>query len=381
MIDFHLTIEDIENEAQLVHFVWFLALYGWLMLRTHCFMRADVKPEEHRWQRMLLWLGVLGLSVCCFTQGDFYHYAGYVYSYTPEEDVHLEPFYTALIDAVGGSYLIWRLVVWGMALVAFGLTAKRLDIPCEAAMYVLLVLFIPTFSYARASLAFAVYGLGLSFLIRPLDNKWMSYALAVALIAVCPLFHTSAYFLWGLTLCLMLPKTKKGVIVILCLFPILALAVQYAYGHSDVLIQKLSNDRIADSIAFYKYDYDSALGQGWAARVQHGLEFSVYYVAAVIAVVLLWQSDEDDRVGHSLRCLALLVLTNVLVSTAIFFAMEDMMVFYYRTIYMSLVPISLMVAGAHHKHALSPRWTYGILTIGVLSIVWHMSYGIYLANL
>lgn len=381
MFDFSLSIEDIEQEATLLHFVVFLLVYGWVILRSRCFLQPEIKADEHRWQQGLLWMGLLGLCVCGFTMGDFYHYADIVFFYENGDELHLEPFYIWLLEALKNNYFLWRCVIWGMGLCLFYVTTKRLEIPSYTAGFILFALFVLTYSYARASLAFTLFALGFSFLCKPLPTKWLSYLIGLAIIALCPCFHSSAYVLCGLTLCLLIPKNKWSVIIMVSVFPILLLLCLWAFNQSDALMKLFPIQYIEDSIDFYKYEYDGVLGFGIAARIKYIFEFSVYYLSAIIAILLLTQPQEDDKVGRSTRCLAMLVLSNVLVSSAIWFFPIETKVFYYRTLYMSAVPISLMVADAAHRKLIRPKWIYGLVLVGILFVLYSTMYGIYIKKL
>ena len=102
---------------------------------------------------------------------------------------HVEPFYVSLYNIVGGNYILWRMIVWGIANIFTVLTIKRMgdDVNLFTILFILLPLL--GFYYVTRNV------LGLSILFYALayfdyKNIW-SWLFVAAAIVFTPEFHNS----------------------------------------------------------------------------------------------------------------------------------------------------------------------------------------------
>ena len=213
-----------------------------------------------------------------FFSGDFYHYIEWVEKANVLWDInefsHIEIAYQYISSFVNGSYFPFRFIVWGGEILLIGITAKRYDVSVKLTLYLILLLFPVLYSYARASLAMAVYFFGLSFVLKPIKNRLLSYILAALFIIICPIFHRSIYVLIAITPITLLPlfysfRSKwKLFLYILCI----AISV---YAFSKVLLYLDLVEIIGDETLqakLTKYSEKEVLEKGLAGKLKTLLE-------------------------------------------------------------------------------------------------------------
>ena len=220
MIDF---TADIEKETTLFHLVLFFIIYLTMIVRYRkvLFSKGEVLYPSGWKNNIPFLLCCLFLIIAAFNRGDFFHYFDIVKNFNSIPVTHMERFYEWLIVALNSNYLLWRIVVWGGAFLLFLLTAKRMNLNSVLPSLVLFACFINCFNYSRFSLACAVYFWGLSFILRPIGNKILSYILGGALILSCQFFHSSTSVLIIITPVIWLPYSKQVIILAIILTPII----------------------------------------------------------------------------------------------------------------------------------------------------------------
>ena len=134
-------------------------LYLFILLKYWNFRRIKSDNGDSK----MLFLLVCLFAVCSFYNGDYFHYEQVVRNVLPfSERFGLEDFYGYLINFTHHNYLLFRIVVWGGALLLVVFIAKLYDASIYGVIYFLFALYMSTFDYSRASLGMAVYFMGLS---------------------------------------------------------------------------------------------------------------------------------------------------------------------------------------------------------------------------
>ena len=140
--------------------------------------------------------GILLILLFCifpFWGGDYFHYKDSFDIIKMGGYTHLEAMYSWLILNVVDDYSIFRLIIWGFALTLLFLAYKRVGQNFDQALYYFAALYLPWFSYARASLAMACILLGITFLVKPIRRfKIMSMIMGVTMVGGAIFFHKSA---------------------------------------------------------------------------------------------------------------------------------------------------------------------------------------------
>ena len=173
--------------------------------------KLNEKPKTLTW--------ILALLFCLFSyfNSDYFHY---------EEDLmqldqsYKDFFYYYIAEISGRVYWLFRLIIWGSALLLFYFTSNRLGLHKNLSIFVFSVFFLPTFCYARASLAMALYFDGLSFLVSPKPNhKIFSFIIGLLFILSSFLGHRSFLVIIALTPVIFIRFRKWHMIVLILAFP------------------------------------------------------------------------------------------------------------------------------------------------------------------
>lgn len=172
---------------------------------------------------------ILMLVVFCtlaYYVGDFPHYAiNYKECLMSSTPIHVEPVYFWLMKNVPHSYLFWRFVVWGGAVILWVMMYRRMKIPRKYACMAMTLVLLYYFAAPRQSLAFAILFLSLTFIFYPMKNKSISYIIAFVGIYLSLFFHRSMIMYVLLVVLAFIPLKKTFFIGTALAFPFLYGAV------------------------------------------------------------------------------------------------------------------------------------------------------------
>lgn len=372
MFDFHL---NIEKEAQLWHFFFFLFFYLLAYIASRKYVLGKYNTDKvPAYATFCFCISLLVLTIAPYTQGDFYHYAEIVQ--TGVGFAHLEDIYIWLVDVVGRNYFVWRIVVWGTAMLVVYITAKRLDVDVRYTFWVLFFFYINIFSYARASLAFAVYFCGLSFLLKPgkgLICKIISICFGLLLILSSQYFHSSAFALIAVTIVVLIPLNKK-------LIPIYAIVGLFLANEViNIIVEKLlSSESMTSEVVAEKFSYSQSSSvdtfSGLSAILNYILQYGAYYIPVIIITKSFYKySKQFDVVSRNLYK----IIIGLLFGSAFFLLSEETFLFFYRILYMATIPITLELVYLY-THSFVSRKAFLFCLYWALTnmIYWHV-YGIY----
>lgn len=233
---------------------WCVCLYLFTIL---CYKNRFVNPaylfNPKKSSRFLVFCFVL-FALTVFCAGDFFHTIDFVQNTTIKQDLseymHFEMVYQYLAIFCGGNYWLFRLIVWGGAILLVGFVAKRLEADKGLVLFIIFIFAAVNFSGARMYLGMAIYFLGLSFIIKPTGKHSLpiSYALGFLIILQAPFFHRSMYALVAATPLYFLPNFigEKGTYYRVILFGVCgAVAVAFLSGLLYVLDFSFLDERTA----------------------------------------------------------------------------------------------------------------------------------------
>lgn len=374
MLDFHINanVETTLLDLFIVLFVYLLTVLG---NRKLVIGSSRLLPSNIVWRNYLgLLLGIVFLQIAAITRGDFYHYGDFVQHFTPSTESHMEPFYVWLIGFTHRNYLLWRVIIWGGALLLTYLTAKRLEINSVYTFFFLCVCFIFTFNYARTSLGIALYFYGLSFLIKPGGRKIISYIFGVILIYLSKNFHSSMYILIILTPFLFIKLKPIWIFAIL-------LVAYWGYSKIQVFAPELfayfnaGEDVLENRWDLYvvQSEYGS---QGLGGRIHEYLLYGSYYLlfAIITYIVLIKQQGKIEKP----ILLMYRILFAVVFMASIFGIAIDAPIFFYRTLYMATIPLCLISSYLYTNCMLPQKWAKMFLLFCVANVGYEFLYNIYL---
>lgn len=278
----------------------------------------------------------------CYT-GDFFGYKALVEIYEAGlQGFHLEPVYQYLILLIHNNYVLFRIVVWGGAVLCIVRTAKILNINILLTLYIVFLLFTTQFCYARATLAMAVYFLGLSVFLTGRETK-RAYViiLGLALLMCSFLFHNSMIVVIALTLFCFLPITKKTIVPILIGLFILGVGIDTFMSSFQDAILGMGDTQISGKIEYSREAYEgrrsvNATFFGWVSLIWG---YVPYYLTFIIVAIEMLKNKvhKGPMVGLFRVTFALVVMSTML----LIFSVQSI-TYFYRYLYMSFIPLSIL---------------------------------------
>jgi hypothetical protein len=318
--------------------------------------------------------GVILLFVFCLfsvQDTDYFHYMDCLNMLKYGVKTHLEDVYAEIAEFVDYSNLWFRTVVWGSALSIFLLSVKHLGIKMDVVLFFFVTIFITKFSYARVSLAMAMGMCGYALLVKPLNNKALSFPLGITIIACSLMFHKSAIFWIAVFCCSVIKLNKQRMIILLVLYPLCAYIFQkYAVQY----FMKSAEEALVETAMGYLEEEEG----------MHGLSYCINIILTRIPYYLLLFSIIKSILTNKYAVLAnyekrIVNVAFYVICFSSFFLFDteaNTNVMYYRLLYYSILPLSLLAA-IFHKHGFNPRLTKMSVIIGSCSIVYFFLYSFY----
>lgn len=296
------------------------------------------------------------------------------------EHVPMESFYLWLVDKVCTDYLQFRMIVWGLALILFIFTLRRLRLNLGLALFFFCSIYLIYFSYARASLAMSLLFAGYSLLWEhnrkvALKNKLIGLSL-IGLSFFC--HKSSALGIAAVVGAIIVKKWgRNGVIIVLLAFPLLVFAMQF-------FLQDLFGTIVSDE--------DSTLGQyaqvganymdkqsgfsGIGTFIQKNiLEHCTYYILALCC----YKEIKTPSVEYGVPIKSMMVLLFVLVITALIFAFDlgvNTKTIFGRYLRYAHIPACIVLTYMY-SNGIQPRLIRWAYTMGIIGCFYSLIYMIY----
>ena len=296
--------------------------------------------KPHVPQRLLIFLVLVHL-IFAFEGGDYFHYYEDVARNSMDDGREL--FYHWLSEAVFHNYILFRIIVWGGALMLFMKTSCRFGFDPYKTVFLLYVMYFTLFDYARASLGMAVFFYGFSFWCLPIaKHELLSYFFVGPLIMLCaPLFHTSMFFLCGLSFVAFIPMNKKIFFVMLALFSVSSTLLASVFNdvlgiilssHSDMLVAKAENysEQIADMKEASIFE-----------TVRRYVEYSTFFIPALLILRHIFNEKYKGK-QHRAMLRLFKVIFSVLMLAVTMLIVTSTIILFYRILFLALIPLTLL---------------------------------------
>lgn len=313
-------------------------------------------------------------------RGDFFHLMEDVheYDFSPNAYNYGEPVYIAIAKIVNRNYFLFRTVVWGGAFGLFCWTAKRMNVPVYSAAIFLILTHSVTFAYARVTAAMAVYFFGLSFLCNSVHrHKISSYLVGLLLIGLSTRFHTSAYIMVVSTLMLFVPLRKWTILAgVVCIPFCISLALNLL---GEILFSGM-DETIARKIQVYATN-NTHDEYGIAAKIIDVIGYASFYVPLIVSAICIFSKRNEGKIPSGIVRMFKVTFGLVLVSAVCGLMGEFFYVYFYRVLFMTMIPLSIITVKLYQGGGMSVkhfRYTCyaGLIFIGLRSL-----YDIYISIL
>lgn len=310
-----------------------------------------------------------------FTNGDYYHYYEYVKGLKKvNTERGLEPIYQYLILFLHNNYLLFRVCVWGLALILYIKTLERFGVNINLALFFLLACFLNTFSYARATLGMAMFFYGYAMFYNPKSMSTIEKIVGIIFMFISMTFHRSMSIMiviWLFTL--VVPFNKRVIVLMLGILPISIFVVQNMFGHfleigympDDILLRKANG-----------YSQKVTQTSNWKGLLQMFLQYSTFYIPLILMSLRFWFKPSLIVVEKKFLHLGKLVFMTIYLATIFLFIVSTNQVFFYRVLFMTMIPVTILITYMIDWELLDFRCYKFVVCLGIL-----YSYQVYLSSI
>lgn len=342
---------------------FYMNLYCFLL---YCFLllvslRGNVAniyvKESNGFSAILLFLGILLFSLTSFVDDDFFHYYEYMSEFRghviDDDNVGVETFYQYLIQFINGDYFLFRLVVWGGGLIFTVLATRKFGANVYHTLFVILAGFIMTFSYARATLAMAVFSLGVAMICvineRGFLKKIVPTILGWIVVACSIYFHRSLLPLVAIAILWSFVPGKHSLTKhALLLFPlfviVVALVLKIGFEELAMVANSWNDDETGTLDKMEHYRTMEGSRYNINGYISLALKYSSFYLPFVLIANAFRSEQVRLMVGNKGTRLFLVTYFIFVLATSFLFIGFDSSVLFYRYLFMSFIPLSILVA-------------------------------------
>lgn len=365
------------------------------------------------WRRSLMIFTSFVFCLFSFWGTDWFHYAEMYFSilYVSGFNTSLEPVYS-LIAIMSPNYLVFRAIIWGVALYLLCLLFKHVSVRGDLLLVIFCVLWLIDFGYGRIVLAYTMMYLGGSILMKPIRSKiLLSIMIGGALLVLSLFFHKTALFGLALIVLALFPRllNKRTFLLVMIVYPfILLLAQLLLMQFMDTAVD--TSEHSSSSTVGQAYLNEDTREIGPAFLLYLIIRYLPYYMVAWIAYKTnLYQPDEeivgDDEsekeeqtevdklteedehfpmpkdVPAEIRFFARLTVYIVLVSTIFLFDLgANTLTLYMRFLMYAFIPACVVLAWAW-QHSFCMRMVRLTFLVGMAGTFYALLYSFYVAYL
>lgn len=255
-------------------------------------------------------------------------------------------------------YEVFRLIVWGGAVFIAYYTFRmyrELLLPGMAMLF-LFVFYSNTFCYARASLAMAVYFLGIALYLCHDGKRLKLLGLGIALSSY--FFHHELLMGIAVLPCLLIPFERKKVTFLSVLLLIAAIIViSYVNSHLGIFDAMFDNDDLSSKIEKFN---DAEQGK---FRISTFVKYLNFFYPLYLITKCFWKKEVPPSIAGMYRTAFTIILTTV----AFMFVFGLRSVFTYRVLYISMIPLALLIAYCYCNGYLKNRQLIMMMILALLS--------------
>lgn len=315
----------------------------------------------------LAFLFLLSVVTFCLS-GDYFTYQQIVKEYNPRIPSYGEAVYHHIIGFVNKNYLLFRIVVWGGAEFIAYQTFKRFHTNKFLSLFILYVLFIKTFFYARASLAMALYFWGLSFIIRPFlinGTKLISKLIGVSIVVSSFLFHSSMAICILATIIILIPINKNTVRLIIVFILLILLNVNFLQTFVQSSILGVGNDYIINKMSGYSIKETETFNIIGCIRTT--IDYCRFYLPLLFIFLCFIEKKNKiilSKLKYANNLFKVTVLIILISAFTVLLGIPNNVLFY-RILYCSMIPITILLSLLYSNNLLSKRKLKICLYLGI----------------
>lgn len=339
MVDF--TVTEITDTLNLYCGLFFFVIIG-LYWRRATFRQPYGHPPGTGWFYLL----AAFFAVTSFFNGDFWGYQSLVSDYYRGiGGFHLEKVYEYIIELTVHNYLLFRIVVWGGATLLFYCITKIYKVNALQALFVTFLLYTTQYTYARATLAMAVYFLGYSMFSKyQVNHNTRGIILGIIIMVASQFFHNSMVVMVFLTVFYYIPINKRTLFPILIGLTVLGIFLdQFVFSFMDNLrgfgssnLNARLEEMLEEGIGERNSVYRSVFGE--ILLIWQYVPFYLPFI--LISKIMIDKASMIE--SKPMMALFRITFSIVLLSTVILLFSSGSLTFFYRYLFMSFIPLSIL---------------------------------------
>ena len=349
---------QLQVEATLGEFIFSFILYNFTFLLGFIAFKSKHKMR-------IPWILSLIFFLFAFWDTDYYSYKNF-FSH-PDENFR-DPLYYYLTFMCFNSYIIFRLIIWGGALLLFHKTIKRYALSENYTVFIFIGLFLLSFSTGRVCLSMSSYFYGLSFLLIKGDNNRIKNILNASIFIILSyLAHRSILPLIIAIPLINIGFTKKKYFLMFCFLPVLVLMIKFGLNYI-VSVNDTGEGNLQElSASVYSYATIDDFKYNWKFTLIRIIRECSFYCSTLFVSYIIFKEKNRFKISSSIvQLLLILVLINFV---AIAFRIADVGIaskMSERYLYMSGIPICIILSYLHKYKFITKYSLYKLLFLCLL---------------
>ena len=318
------------------------------------------------YSRRVTWLVFLLFCLYAFWDTDYFSFANNFYKGL---DNFRDPIYKFISLLSFGSYIIFRLWIWGISLLLVYLTTKRYELNVNIMCYVFTLFYMLTFSYARASLGMALFFWGFSYMTIHDTTPFKKIIIIVTSFILSFMAHRSMLVLIIISPLSLLKLTKKSIIMIAMFFPLIIITTKFIL--SDVIVDLFtenSSEFAINSKGFF--NLKTTMSFNWKWELITTLRYWSFYITMIYAIYKFYFKEDIENCPKEMSAILTISMFVVIIAVAILIISGNKLlglwVIGYRLLYMGGIPLCLLLTYMNQTQLLSDRGLNRLLLIPLL---------------
>ncbi|MBR1792258.1 MAG: EpsG family protein [Bacteroidales bacterium] len=343
--------------------VWYLFAYGTIYIVKY---NANWKENNRKVISFLCFFIVFAIFYCVDT--DYLNYKFIVETaskWVSNVGSSTEILYQRLAYWCNGNYELFRLIVWGAAIIIFSVCARRFGTSVYLALLMLFLLYYNYFCYARASLAMSVFFLGVCILVTSRKRWWKIAGIAVMVFSLA--FHRSMLIPLSISPLMFIDITKKNYFqYFILIFVLLFLAIN---SIGDI-VTLLDNEQYTYKLIHYESEISEGRyynSKNWKGFIRAYLGYFSFYIGFIIVSVPMLSKKYSQSIAVPIKKLYRITFGIIIISLCSYLAYGLNNVFFYRILFTSQIPISIMIAYMLYEGIPIKRGLYILLAVAFLN--------------
>lgn len=378
MLDFLVKGDEIPKPIQLAY------MYSALIIYLFAFI--EVKRYKYNNRNvvktfiLMTVMTILAVFYCLNT--DYFSYRSIVTnSYYLDVDLHVEKFYSDLAHFCKGNYELFRMIVWGGAILILSFICFITRVNSTLVLFVWFLFFYHRLFYARVTLAFSVFFFGLIVALTYRKQKPIMYS-GIIIMILSLFFHKTMLILLAVTPVIFLKINKSNYKRLIIITFVLTIPfVMLLLGDTRIVSGLTGDQNIGESISLYNSRISEGRYSGGASGFNIFGIIGVLYRQAFFYVLLYIigrkilaekiENDNDRLKDSNYRSFVMVRLFRIsfaiiLLATVFLITMGFNNVYFYRILYMSILPMCLLFIYLFQNKKISKKTVYIMLLYSIL---------------